>query len=266
MNDIDMNILKLNTYLDLKRQVVGVKFIFTEEEYNKSEGKNLEHKMAYCTMVRNGMRGDKIKARLENFACLSAAKALGLMDVNHEDKSGKGRVDIGTYKNLTIGRSVSKDMVYCKHKLYGISIMPLKEFKEEPDVVIIVTEPFNMMRISQGYAYNNGQIKNIKLVGMQAICQECTSYPFESNDINISLLCAGTRLLAQWEESELAMGIPFYKLSEIVDGIEKTINPIERNKNKRKIAQKIKENNLQNAVEVIYNKNYDDGLYKGLEK
>lgn len=264
MHNIERNLLKINAYLALKRQVVGVKFIFTEEEYSKTNGNSLQNKMAYCTMVRNSMRGDKIKARLENFACISAAKALGLIDITHEDKSGKGRVDIGTYKNLCIGRSVSKDMIYCEHKIYGVSIMPLKEFKEEPDIVIIVTEPFNMMRITQGYAYHNGQIKNIKLTGMQAICQECTSYPFESNDINISLLCAGTRLLAQWEESELAMGIPFYKLSEIVDGIEKTINPIERNKNKKKIEEKIKDSNLQDEIKVIYNKNYDDGLYKGI--
>jgi len=120
------------------------------------------------------------------------------------------------------------------------------------------------MRIVQGHAYHNGQVKNIKLAGMQAICQECTSYPFETNDINISLLCAGTRLLAQWEESELGIGMPFHKFSEIVDGIEKTINPIERNKNKRIIEEKIKENKLEDQVEIIYNKNYDDGLYKGI--
>ncbi len=264
MNNIREDLLKINTYIDLKRQIVGVKFLFNEEEFENAKGESLTNKMAYCTMIRNGMRGGKLKAKLENFACLSAAKAVGLLEATAADASGKGRVDIGTYKNLCIGRSVSKDMVYCEHKIYGVNIMPLEEYTEEPDVVIIVTESFNMMRIVQGYAYHNGQVKNIKLAGMQAICQECTSYPFETNDINISLLCAGTRLLAQWKESELGIGMPFHKFSEIVDGIEKTINPIERNKNKRIIEEKIKENKLEDEVNIIYNKNYDDGLYKGI--
>lgn len=264
MNNIKEDLLKINTYLDLKRQIVGIKFLFNQEEFENAKGKSLISKMAYCTMIRNGMGGKKIKAKLENFACLSAAKAVGLLEVTAIDVSGKRRMDIGTYKNLCIGRSVSKDMVYCEHEIYGVNIMPLEEYGEEPDVVIIVTEPFNMMRIVQGHAYHNGQVKNIKLAGMQAICQECTSYPFETNDINISLLCAGTRLLAQWEESELGIGMPFHKFSEIVDGIEKTINPIERNKNKRIIEEKIKENKLEDQVEIIYNKNYDDGLYKGI--
>lgn len=265
MEKIKDDITKINTYLDLKRQVVGIKFLFDKEEFEKAKGRSLPHKMAYCTMVRNGMRGKKLKARLENFACLAAAKALGLMEESTMDASGKNRMNMGTYKNLAVCRSVSKDMVYCKQNIYGVNIMPLEEYTEEPDVVIIVTEPFNIMRIAQGYAYHNGQIKNIKLAGMQAICQECTSHPFEINDINISVLCSGTRMLAQWEESELGVGVPFHKFTEIVDGVEKTINPIERNKNKKIIEKKIKENGLDDQVKIIYNKNYDDGCYKGIQ-
>lgn len=140
----------------------------------------------------------------------------------------------------------------------------MEEYTEEPDIVIIVTEPFNMMRIIQGHTYHNGQVKNIKLAGMQAICQECTSYPFEINDINISLLCAGTRMLAQWKEDELGIGMPFHKFSGIGDGIERTVNSLERNKNKKEIEKRIKENNLNNPIEIIYNKNYDDGAYTGI--
>ncbi len=264
MENVKKNLLKLNTYLDLDRDIAAVKFLFDKEEYdNFSKAQELKGKMAYCTMVRNAMNGQKIKARVENFACISAAKALGLAEVTAADDSGKGRVEIGTYKNLCIGRSVSKDMVYCQHQIYGVALMPLADFEEEPDIVIIVTQPYNMMRLVQGYAYHNGQLKDIKLAGMQAICQECTSYPFEKNGISISMLCAGTRLLAQWDESEMGMGMPFHMFDQVVDGIEHTLNPIERNKNKQKIEKRMKENGIED-LEIIYNKNYDDGLYKGI--
>ncbi len=262
MKNLNLDLLKINAYLELDREVSGIKFLFSKEEFDEFNAVELKNKMAYCTMVRNSMKGRAIKAKAENFACISAAKAVGLAEVTHEDDSGKGRVDIDAYKNLCIGRNVSKDMIYCKHKIYGIGIMPLREYIVEPDVVIIVTEPFNVMRISQGYAYHKGQIKNTKFTGMQAICQECTSYPFENNDINISLLCAGTRMLAQWKESEMGVGMPYHLFNTIVDGIEKTINPLERNKNKEKIEKKISQSGIEN-VEIIYNKNYDDGMYTG---
>lgn len=262
MENLEINLKKLYTYLDMKREVAGIKFLFTKEEFDEFPAEAFDSKMAYCTIVRDAMRGVSKKARVENFACMSAAKALGLDEVTPLDDSGKGRVEIGTYKNLCIGRSVSKDMVYCKHQIYGVAIMPLKEFKTEPDVAIIVSEPFNIMRLVQGYAYHNGQVKDVKLAGMQAICQECTSYPFENNCINISMLCAGTRLLSQWKKSEMGMGMPFYMFDEIIDGLENTVNPIERNRSKKIIEEKMKENHLD-SIDIIYNKNYDDGLYGG---
>ena len=43
---------------------------------------------------------------------------------------------------------------------------------------------------------------------MQALCEECTTRPFESNEVNISMLCSGTRCVAQWQKDELRIGIP----------------------------------------------------------
>ena len=141
--------------------------------------------------------------------------------------------------------------------------MPLEEYNQEPDVVIIVCNPFNAMRISQGYAYNYGHIENIKFAGMQAICQECTSLPYENDQLNISMLCSGTRMLGKWGENDLAVGMPFRFLEDVVKGIKQTVNPLERNKNKEIIKNKLIENNLDRQLEISFNQNYDDNVYKG---
>ena len=56
--------------------------------------------------------------------------------------------------------------------------------------------------------------------------------------INITLLCPGTRLVANWQENEIGIGIPFEKWYEIVEGVKQTTNPFERNKEIRKVLKR----------------------------
>jgi uncharacterized protein (DUF169 family) len=101
------------------------------------------------------------------------------------------------------------------------------------------------MRIIQGYTYKYGTQTNFKLAGNQAVCSECTAYPFETNSINISMFCSGTRYLAGWKENEIAIGLPYAKFLETCDGIFLSINGSEQNKNKKTILAKIRQNNLE---------------------
>lgn len=259
------NVTKLNNYLNLDRQIVGVKFLKTKEDFDNSPGRKLTHIMAYCTMVRNASKGHCIKADVNNFACLASAMAVGLVEPSKADLDGTNRVAFGAYKNLEISKKVSENMVYCSEKNYGVNIMPLSEFKENPDIVIIVTNNFNMMRIAQGYAYFYGHVKNAKFSGMQAMCQECTSYPYMTDDINFSFMCAGTRMLCQWKDSEMAVGLPFNRFDNLVEGVKQTINPLERDKNKKIIEDKINSSNFKDDLNIKYNDNYDDGYYIGLK-
>ena len=51
------------------------------------------------------------------------------------------------------------------YKAYGVEIAPLSDYVSyDPDVVIMITNPYNAMRITQGYAYHNGPIKNFNLM------------------------------------------------------------------------------------------------------
>lgn len=259
------DLVVFNSLIDLKRKVVGIKFLFDEEEYSEFDADTTNKMMPYCTMVRNATQGEGVKANIHNFACLSAARALGLMEINNDVISGRVHNKMGIYTDLTVSRSIAKDMVYCKHKVYGIGIKPLEDYTVNPDIILVITNPLNAMRIIQGNAYNNGQSKHIKVAGMQAVCQECTSYPYEINDINISMMCSGTRHVAQWNDDELAIGIPFNKFKSIVDGIKNTVNPMERNSRKKNIEKNLVDNKLESLINIEYNKNYYTGIYTGIK-
>lgn len=251
---------RLEIYLELARKPVGIKFLFTEEEYNAFDSTTKDTAMTYCTMVRNGALGESFKAKKINFACHTGGKALGVMEIFKADVSGQRHADKGVYKDIFVSKNVHEDMVYCKHEAYGVGIKPLEDYDVDPDVVIIVTNAYGIMRLVQGKAYHLGQTKNIKMTGMNAICQECTSYPYETDDINISALCSGSRHVCQWGKDELAMGIPISKLSYIVDGVVRTSNPMDRNEDKERI-----EKQLDGEGDIRYNQNYYTGAFKSFK-
>lgn len=261
-----MNIQKsakiLDTYLDLERKPVGVKIFFDKDEYENYDLKERENKVTYCNAVQLASIGKKIKLRKDHQACPNGSTALNFNDEPEAIKSGKGRLKKGIYDNIDVSKSVSDEMVFLKNRPYGLVIMPLENFEDNPDVVIVVGGSFPIMRIIQANAYKHGYTDNLKTVGLQAVCHDLTTYPYESGDINISFLSPGTRLVADWKYNEMGVGIPFDKFEDIVEGLQKTTNPFERDKNKKEIIKKSKENNLDSS-EIKLGENYDDGSYSG---
>lgn len=259
MKSINRNISnRLKLLLNLEREPVGIRFLMDEESYEQSKAPDKLGTIPYCTTVRNAMNGQGVKLKAENFACLSAGAALGIVDASDGFISGKANYERGLYSDLCVSRQVSKSMVYFDYKVFGVEILPLGECDEEPNVVILTLNPYSLMRFVQGYGYYFGHLKNLHMIGMNAICQELTSYVHEENTVNISPFCAGTRAVSQWKDYEMGAGIPYGKLERIVDGIEKTLNPMTDNYHKKEIISKMEDGEL----DIRLNENYYRGVYR----
>lgn len=252
---INQAVIKANCALELERTIVGMKFLFNEEEFQQATAKPIEAPMHYCAMVKAATAGNGVKAAAKNFGCQGAARALGMIEPEEAFISGKHYLKLGLYQDLITAKNARNSMTLCQHKAYGVMVKPLEDFDEEPDIVLIITNPYIAMRIVQGYTYKYGMHTAFKLSGNQALCSECTAYPFESNNINISMLCGGTRNKAGWGENEIGIGMPFNRFSAVIDGVYKTVNAMEPNRNKVKIEKKLKQNEL-NDLTIEYNKNY----------
>jgi len=206
------------------------------------------------------MSGNAVKASVENFGCQSSARALGVLEVDEMVSSGRHYRRLGLYQDLATSKNVQKNMTMCQHKAYGVMIKPVEEYDEKPDVVLIITKPYNAMRIIQGYTHIYGCHISYKMVGNQAVCSECTAYPFESNNINVSLLCSGTRFMAGWGDDQMGIGFPFNRFTSIVEGLYATLNLTEPNDKKSAIESRLKEQG-RTDLEIEYDKNYYTGLY-----
>lgn len=236
----------LTELLDLKRIPVGIKFLKTKEEYEAADGIEPISGLPYCSAVSKAGMGKSYKLDVNHNRCAAASTALGMLPVSEYRISGQMHVDFKVYRDIEVSRSVAHDMVYCKEDNFGVQIKPLDRYKNDaPDIVILILSPKWAMRLLQGYAYNFGQLKDIKMAGMCAICQECTSYPWVKEQPNISMLCAGTRCVAQWNENELGVGIPREFLGGIIEGIWKTIDPMENKESKERLIIRLKEAGLE---------------------
>lgn len=260
--DIKHSVDLIESYLGLERKPVGVKFFFDKDAFDQFEVPQRDRKVTYCNSVQLASKGKSMKLTKENQGCPNGAFALKFKDVPEPIANGKGRFSKSIYKDVEISKSINDDMLFLKEEPVGIAVMPLENYTEAPDVVIVVGSSYNVMRMIQGHGYFNGYTNNLRTVGLQAVCQDLTTYPYNTQDINISLLCPGTRLVADWEENEIGMGIPFAKWYEVVEGVKETTNPFERDKNKEAIVKRLEARGLD-ASEIKFNQNYDDGSYSG---
>ncbi|WP_313185405.1 DUF169 domain-containing protein [Lacrimispora sp.] len=247
------DVLKLYASLDLTRKAVGVKLIETEAEFQSTEAVFPQKPIRYCQMVKGASAGHSIKAKAGSFSCQSGPRVLGIDPADEKNAHGENWARLGLYSSRELSEQVRAGLSYSQQPMYGVLVQPLEKYEEAPDVAVIITNPYNIMRITQGYAYSYGMPGNINMLGNQAVCLECSARPYVTQDMNISLLCIGTRHLAGWGKDEMAAGIPALKFSKVIDGIYQTINIMEDDENKKRIAKNFAEHGIPFDVRYQYN-------------
>ena len=239
--------------LDLERRAVGVRLIDSPEEFDRFDGIAMKRPINYCQMVKAASRGAVIKADSEGFACRSGARVLGIDKADPGNGQGENWARLGLYKDSVLSRQVRECLTYSSADKYGVALGPVERLDAVPDAVVLITNPYNIMRLTQGYAYHFGMPKSIRMIGNQAVCLECTANPFVTGDMNLSLRCIGTRHKAHWENSDMACGIPRKQFPYVVDGLLQTMNAMEGDREKRRIEEKFRAEGIQQDIRYGYN-------------
>ncbi|MDR1192921.1 MAG: DUF169 domain-containing protein [Peptococcaceae bacterium] len=224
----------LTKALGLRRQVVGVKFITYQKEFDGLPFIELRGKMSFCAMARKAMAGDSFKANQGNFNCQYSAYALGITRPPDSVTRGDTYAATKLYESKSIALSALRSMRFLDQRIYGVAAGPLASL-EECDVVIILGDAYQIMRCMQGYAYKFGAPGSLCSIGNQAMCSDLAAKPFASHDINISFLCKGARLYAKADPGELGIGLPIDMFPAFVDGVVQTVNPVNHRHEKEAI-------------------------------
>jgi len=229
----------IHSALGPERPGVGVTFFSDEREYRNCAAETARHALSFCMMVKLAAMGRTLKADESRVSCPGAKRALGLIRPNEDFNSGARYFSLGLYKNMDTARATAETVTLIPPgDVYGFSVQELASCDEPPQVVILVCNPYQAMRIVQGYAYHFGPAPGIRSNGMQGVCSELTARPFVTGDINVSLLCSNTRFSCAWRDAELGVGMPFEMLPIVLDGVIRTVNSAEPKTKKMGIIER----------------------------
>lgn len=223
---IKESIEQLKEVIGLGVEPVGITLLFTKEDYDAYPVEETKTAMPYCVMVKQAaLRSVGIKSRLEHHKCDGATTALGLEPSTERIESGQEYFSYQLYSSVaTAGRlrrsirSLHREQV----STYGVAVVPLKDCEQTPDIVIVMTNAYQSMRMVQGYEYGTGRKPAIDMGAMQGMCSELTISPYLTGEMNVSVLCPSTRMLCKWSENDMAVGIPYELFEQIVEGVEAT--------------------------------------------
>lgn len=218
-------LLDLKEILALKYEPVGVRFIFDEDTYAAVKADEPSARIPYCVMVKSAAQGKTIKSRLMHHKCDGGTTALGLERSTQRIENGAEYFSYNLYATQAAARrhrSAIKSLHSYEPLTYGLLVCPLKDCTSAPDVVIGIVNAFQAMRIIQGNTYETGIKPEIDMGAMQGMCSEATAVPYLTGNLNVSVLCPSTRMLCKWDESDMAVGIPFERFEPIVRGVMAT--------------------------------------------
>lgn len=252
------NVLRAEIALNLQHNIIGVKFLDFEQDYLENKISLPEKKGPFCYHVRNAMDGLHYKIKECDVTCDYARYAIGLSKADDTIIQGRSYEHSGLYGSKSVAHDIMNAMKYLDHTIYGLEIGPLKEM-DDADIVIIADYAETVMRIMQSYAYKYGAPRNLSFYGNQAMCSDMISKTFTNNDINVSLMCKGTRKSGRFDKGEISVSFPIYMFDDIVEGIVSTINPVHTPVDKRRITDYMKEENIL-GIEIDQSYNYGMGL------
>ena len=231
-------LLYFKNILNLQRNVVGVRFIEFKEDY---EALDLpEQKGTTCLLGRRGFEGLHIKADAEHITCDYGAGAIGVKKAHPTIAAGQSYAGCGLYNSKSVAHAVVEDMHFLNHQVYGVEIGKLEDI-EQPDLVLVVCNTLQAMRIFQGYAYTYGTPKHVTFVGNQAMCGDMLAKPFYNNDINLSLFCEGARKYGGYGEGELGISMPAEMFHTVAYGVYMTVDPVANVAEKKAIEERLRE-------------------------
>lgn len=249
---------KARIALNAEHHIIGVKLVDFKEDFDALEVKLSQKKSTICGHSRFAMDGEHFKAIRSDVVCDYGSYSLGLEKADSTILEGRSFHYCGLSETAAVGKDIARAMKYIDQDVYGFVMGPL-ELMTDADIVIIVDYAETIMRVMQGYAYKFGSAKQLSFYGNSAVCSDLISKPFNTNDINVSLMCKGARAYGKFDRGQLGISMPIGIFDAVVDGIVKTITPVSNAKEKQRILDSL-ERPDELGVDIDMSYTYGKGL------
>jgi len=211
----------LKKVLSLTGSPVAVKLAKSREEVPAGipEAKEV---LRHCQMVNLARKeGSVFHAPSEKHQCNGGAWALGLREITPTLQSGEFYFKLGKFESMAACRRTMDRIPHLRTgETYATVYAPLEKAPFDPDVILIVTTPRNMLKLAQASLFRLGGRISAAMAGIQSVCSDVTAQTYLTGTPNFSLGCDGSRRFSGIADDEMVMGLPAELLPEIGEAIK----------------------------------------------
>ena len=153
--------------------------------------------------------------------CVPAMIAFGFTRAPDQRRTlGKLLCDVSFLKDEKAGATETQSMCCLENKEYeGLLFAPLGRAAFEPDTVAIYGNPAQVMRMIQGWVYQEGR----RVTGNFGGKVECTEYlvgPLKSRAARVAIPGNGDRIFSMTQDDEMVFSIPGDGIEPLIQGLQ----------------------------------------------
>jgi uncharacterized protein (DUF169 family) len=218
VNGYDMISREIKENLDLDKSPVAVKFVLRPEDIPE-DIKKIEDSARHCEMVQKASQGEIFYATGDEQACKGGAAALGLVEAPEKVKTGEMYQSLGRFSSLGSAKRTMDDIPKIDNMMHGIIYAPLEKATFDPDVIVVICNPAQAMKLAQALVYTLGGRVEADFAGIQSICADAVAGPFTRKRPNITLGCSGSRKFAGIQSDEVIVGMNGENIGCVVNAL-----------------------------------------------
>lgn len=201
--------IKIKEILNLKDEPVGVLF----SNISSNSGEN--SKEFVCRGILKASKGEIINFSAKNTLCEIGRYFLGFGDRPKDDEENLVKRD-KIFCSLSVARSFYVNTPSPPKGLAKyVIISPLSSMENNPDLILFITNPYQVSQILGILAYSKGALP--KLFSFGPTCQNAISSPLVCNQLNVSFIDLSSRREAGFKKEEMIVSLPFYDFIELIE-------------------------------------------------
>ena len=180
----------------------------------------LDNKKRFCDMLNDPwLNGKSFYTTSDQHACDGGAYHLGLKEMPEDMKNGEFLYKtVGLFGSARAARRFFSSNIGVEPNTVKYAYFsPLERANFEPDVVVIICNAKDGMRLTEASAYETG----IGAEGLMGpICSTIVAAPFLTGRVVFCLADAGSRHWLKINDDEMIVGIPFERLKNVIRGLD----------------------------------------------
>jgi len=211
----------LKTSLKMKGSPVAIGFATTKDDIPPGMTE-IDKAIKHCMMVSLARNEGRIfYSTAEKHECMGGAFALGLKPLTPTLKSGQFYYKLGKFSSITSSKRTMDSVPHLPTgDTFATMYAPLEKTPFTPQVIIIITNPWAMLKLAQASLFNLGGRRHAAFSGIQSVCSDSVAQTYLSGEPNFSLGCDGSRKFSGIADDEMVMGFPAEMLPQIVEGVK----------------------------------------------